>query len=409
MASSPPFLLLLPLFFSFLIYPIHALSQISLSQPSVFLPVTRDPTTLQYITQIHHEKPTNLIIDLSAPFLWIDCDSGEPKLPSRRVIPSCSIQCSMAKPFHFGDNNKKHCFFGTHLSSCSLSVQNPISGSTSKGVLVEDVIAVGSKSGKQVTDSFLFACAPTAMLNGLASEAQGILGLGRSPISIPSQLAAKFEFQNKFATCLSNSNGFISFGNMGTNSISGLTYTNLVHDSQDYFINVRAIKINGKRVALGLGQEGIGSRTKISTLVAYTTLESTIYGIFKNAYLKAAIFMNMTRVVPSGAPFDLCFSSKGIENISVPVIDLVLQSEMVKWRIYGRNSMVKVSEDVMCLGILDGGLDSKTSIVIGGFQLEDMLLEFDLGTNMLGFSQPLSLRQASCSDFLLESGVKELM
>ncbi|KAK2634394.1 hypothetical protein Ddye_029186 [Dipteronia dyeriana] len=49
----------------------------------------------------------------------------------------------------------------------------------------------------------------------------------------------------------------------------------------------------------------------------------------------------------------------------VPVIDLMLRSEMVKWRIF----MVRVNEEV-CLGFMDGGLDSVDSIVIDGFQLE---------------------------------------
>ncbi|WCJ23679.1 Eukaryotic aspartyl protease family protein [Euphorbia peplus] len=405
MASSSSSLLL-PLFFFFIIYPIQAQLQTPILPNSAIFPITKDLKTLQYITQTHHvhrKKPINLVLDLSSPFLWISSDSEE--LIS---IPSCSIQCSMAKPFHFGD--KKHCFFNTHLSKCHLSVQNGITGMTKKGELVEDLIVVRSESGNGFTEGLLFARGSKALLNGLASEAQGVMGLGRSPIGIPSQLAAKFEFDMRFVTCLGSSNGFLSFGKMGMNSILGLTsltYTNLVNyqdvsvNSQDYYINVRGIKVNGKRVALGLGQEGLG-RTKISTIVPYTTLESSIYGIFKSAYLKAAKYMNMIRVNSPKGPFDLCFSSKGSgKDTSVPEIDLVLQSEMVKWRINGRNSMVKMSDEVVCLGILDGGFDSKTSIVIGGFQLEDMLLEFDLGTNMLGFSQ------ASCADYIVESGVKE--
>ncbi|KAL8143145.1 hypothetical protein V2J09_016177 [Rumex salicifolius] len=47
----------------------------------------------------------------------------------------------------------------------------------------------------------------------------------------------------------------------------------------------------------------------------------------------------------------------------------------------GSNSIVQVSDDVLCMGFVDGGDSAWTSIVIGGYQLEDSLLEFDLGSD----------------------------
>lgn len=150
-----------------------------------------------------------------------------------------------------------------------------------------------------------------------------------------------------------------------------------------------------------LSQEG-NSGTKLSSIVPYTTIQSSIYGNFKSAFLKAAFSMNMTRVT-SVAPFDVCFDSNGIDESkvgpNVPVIDFVLQSEMVKWSIYGRNSMVKLSDDVMCLGLLDGGVEQKNPIVIGGYQFEDVLVQFDFDSSMVGFSSSLLMRDSSCSNF----------
>ncbi|KAG2727418.1 hypothetical protein I3760_01G156900 [Carya illinoinensis] len=188
-----------------------------------------------------------------------------------------------------------------------------------------------------------------------------------------------------------------------------LTYTPLVTNQGDnllpeYFVGIKSISIEGKRLSLNasllsLDGEGVGG-TKLSTIVPYTMMESTIYATFIEAYIKAASSMNMT-MVASVAPFSLCFSSKGIESgksgQKVPVIDLMLQSEMVKWRILGGNSMVRVNNEVMCLGFLDGGLNPRTSIALGGYQLEDTLLQFDLGSSMLGFSQSLSMMQCSCN------------
>jgi len=107
--------------------------------------------------------------------------------------------------------------------------------------------------------------------------------------------------------------------------------------------------------------------------------------------------------VASVAPFDVCFSSESVLStrlgVSVPTIYLVLQNESVYWSIFGANSMVEVSEDVLCLGIVNGGEKPRTSIVLGGYQLEDNLLQFDLATSRLGFSSLLLGRRTTCSNF----------
>ena len=70
--------------------------------------------------------------------------------------------------------------------------------------------------------------------------------------------------------------------------------------------------------------------------------------------------------------------------------------------------MVSVSKDVLCLGFVDGGplhfVDwgvkfTPTAIVIGGHQIEDNLLQFDLAYSRLGFSTSLLFRQTTCSNF----------
>jgi len=117
---------------------------------------------------------------------------------------------------------------------------------------------------------------------------------------------------------------------------------------------------------------------------------------------------NVTRVA-SVAPFGACFSSKNIGSTrvgpAVPQIDLVLQRKRVYWGIFGANSMVQVSNDVVCLGFVDGGSNPRTSIVIGGHQIEDNLLQFDLAKSRLGFSSSLLFRQTTCANFSFTSNI----
>lgn len=58
--------------------------------------------------------------------------------------------------------------------------------------------------------------------------------------------------------------------------------------------------------------------------------------------------------------------------------------------------MVDVGGGVRCLGIVDGGLNPVSPIIMGGLQLEGFVLDFDLGNSMLGFGR----RTLSTSDSL---------
>lgn len=53
---------------------------------------------------------------------------------------------------------------------------------------------------------------------------------------------------------------------------------------------------------------------------------------------------------------------------------------------------------MFCLGFVDEGVRPRTSIVIGGHQLEDNLLEFDFVDKRLGFSTFLN-----CATFNFKS------
>lgn len=375
---------------------------------AIVLPINKDPSTFQYVTQVYmganHLVPIKLVVDLGVSFLWADCGFSS----SQKLVPCNSLKCSMAMPI--GCTNSAG--FGNN-KICALKSENPFTKLAATGELAEDMFAVEfidevKTSSIAPIHQFLFSCASTSLLQGLARGAKGMLGLGNSRIALPSQLSDTFGFQRKFAICLSSSNGAIISGESPYLSLLGhdvsrsMLYTPLISPKDgEYYINVKSIKINGKKLSLNtslftMDGEGHGG-TKISTISPFTTMKSSIYKTLLETYERLSISVELTKVEPI-APFGLCFSTK-VGEPNVPTIDLVLQSEMVKWRIYGRNSMVKVSDDVMCLGFLDGGVNQKASIVIGGHQLEDNLLEFNLSTCMLGFTS-LSMAETRCSDFM---------
>lgn len=247
------------------------------SSSAIVLPVTKDLSTLQYVTSIYHgtrRGPTRLVVDLGGPFLWVDCASGHVS-SSHKPIPSGSLQCSRATASNWCGNSK----------SCGLNMFNAITRVAARGELAEGIVGVDhvdrlNQIGSIATvDDFLFFCVPKLLLNGLASGAKGMLGLGRASISLPSLLAKKFGFHRKFAVCLSSSEGVILSGDRPYVSLRGpdvsnsLMYTPLISNQdgtlEDYYIHVKSIKINGKRLSLNtsmLSSDGQGNVTTHQTL-----------------------------------------------------------------------------------------------------------------------------------------------
>ncbi|KAG2727419.1 hypothetical protein I3760_01G157000 [Carya illinoinensis] len=390
------------LFGSLLLFISHSIAQTSFRPKALVLPVSKDPSSLQYLTQLNQRTPlvpVKLTLDLGGQFLWVDCDQGY--VSSTYKPARCrSAQCSLAKA---KASSCGQCISarkpGCNNNTCYLYPDNTVTRTATSGELAQDVVSIqstdGSNPGRGVSvPKFLFDCGATFILEGLASGVKGMAGLGRTRISLPSKFSAAFSFYRKFAICLSSStraNGVVFFGdgpyvllpNMDVsksliytplilNHVSTASVYSLGDSSAEYFIGVKSIKINEKRVPLNssllsINREGFGG-TKISTVNPYTVMETTIYNAVINAFVKE--LANVPRVA-SVAPFGACFSSKNIGSTrvgpAVPQIDFVLQSQTVYWRIFGTNSMLQVRDYVLCLG--------------------------------LGFSSSLLFRQTTCANF----------
>ncbi|PWA61737.1 kinesin-4 [Artemisia annua] len=336
-------------------------------------------------TPLVHVK---LTLDLGGQLMWVNCERG---LTSSSIsYPMCgSPQCQLL--------NAPSCIdlcyhipspLCTNNSCASMAINTIGPAATTPAPINGDVLKIQSTDGKGVTvPRFYFACGSDMTTdNSLASGVTGMAGLGRTVMSLPAQLSSYFKFNRKFTLCLSSST-----------TSSGVVF----------FGDVKSIKINNKHVSfdeslLSINAQGYGG-TAISTTDPYTVLETSIYLALVEAFVKA-MPKNVERV-PFVPPFGACFSSKNIASTrrgpDVPIIDLVLQSNNI-WRIFGANSMVRVNNDVLCLGFVERSsltLLPIVSVKIGGHQIEDNLLKFDLKKSKLGFSSSLLGRSTSCANF----------
>ncbi|XP_052188331.1 probable aspartic proteinase GIP2 [Diospyros lotus] len=422
MAASTSHRLLL-LLFSLLFLSSAAIAAASFRPRALVLRIIKDEYSLQHYTYLAPRTPfiaVKVTLDLGGQFLWVDCDKDYNSSSFRRVTCGSAL-CKLSGSRACGGN------------TCVLSPDNTVTGTGTSGDFAQDALTIQSTDGANHTElvsvrRFPFTCGSTFLLKGLADGALGMAGLGRTAISMPSQLSAAFSFPRKFAVCLSPSlhdSGVVFFGDgpyillpKNIDVSKPLLHTPLIRNpvstasgyfegepSSDYFIGVKSIKINGQKVPLNQTLLSINKKTgyggtKISTVKPYTVMQTSIYNAVTQAFIKHLGGVSRVKAV---APFKACFSSKGIGSTragpAVPAIDLVLQSESVYWRIFGANSMVRVNENVMCLGFVDGGENPRTSIVIGAHQIEDNLLQFDLAASKLGFSSSLLLKETNCGSF----------
>ncbi|RZC51393.1 hypothetical protein C5167_019828 [Papaver somniferum] len=440
------------LLFFFLFLSLSNAQPSSSSRPhALVLPIYKDPTSLQYVIQINQRTPqlaVKLVVDLGGKFTWVHCNQSYISSKYRPVLcdsPQCSLASKCSKCVVCADTTPRESW--CHNQACSIYTTNPITGSTSNGELSSDTVTLQSTNGSiTISDvtvrQFAFGCETTTnVLEGLALGAEGMVGLGRSGLSLDSQFSAAFRFPRKFALCLSSGRGVIFFGDgpymmqpgfdygpfigdfvtgidistplsytpLFTNPISTTGYSAAGEFSTDYFIAVKGIEVDGERVVINEAllsinkKNGIGG-AKISTLVPYTTMETSIFKAFTSLYIKKAKEVNMA-TVPPVAPFNVCFNSSTLIKINprigvlVPRIDLVLPNNTSFGFLGPRNTMVRINDEVTCLGFVDGGLKPRTSIVIGGLQLEENLLQFDIPRSRLGFSSTLLFRPTSCSYF----------
>ncbi|KAK3012703.1 hypothetical protein RJ639_009859 [Escallonia herrerae] len=193
MASSLHFIL----FFS-LLFISSFLAQTSFRPKALVLPVSKNPSTLQYITHLNqrtHLVSVNLTLHLGGESLWVDSESKDYVTsifcPARCRSTQCNLVGSTA------------CVTATN--TCGLFLKNTVTRTSTYDDLGSDVSTNGKNPGRVVFErDFLLVCTSPFLLEGLTNGVQGMAGLRRSRISLPSQFSASFSFLRKFAVCLTS-------------------------------------------------------------------------------------------------------------------------------------------------------------------------------------------------------------
>uniref|UniRef100_M8AVZ8 Basic 7S globulin 2 n=1 Tax=Aegilops tauschii TaxID=37682 RepID=M8AVZ8_AEGTA len=169
-------------------------------------------------------------------------------------------------------------------------------------------------------------------------------------------------------------------------------------DSPGYYSRAsRGSPVDGLRILPG---DHAPLTIGLSTTTPYTELRSDVYRLFINAFDQAMERWGAAALrVPSPAesPFELCYNNSKLSQTRfgffVPRITLMLDGG-TSWQVFGMNSIVRLKRATACLAFVEMKAGNKAgygggaapAVVIGGFQMENMLLVFDEEKQTLGFT-----------------------
>ncbi|XP_057780541.1 probable aspartic proteinase GIP1 [Salvia miltiorrhiza] len=406
---------------------------------TLFSPIRKDESSNLYSMLIYMKTPlqaSQLHLDLGSFLPWYDCSRHYKSSSYAPVIYNSSLCIDLHT------NVYGNCFDkprpGCANDTCFDFPQNPVTLKGGMGSIITDKFTLPSintntnTSPLQIVLSCTFPNKYSKIYRGLAKGSAGLASLGRFNYSLSALIARGSNSPWIFALCLpnsSNSTGIALFNSAGPYNFSPridvsklLSYTPLIlaakgaetdtmywYKSPEYYVGLYSFRVGGKVVNLNqtlLALDDLGrGGAKISSSRPYSVLQSSIYKALVDAFVKESASLNLTTSAPVG-PFSVCFEADKVPTTSVgpvvPAIDLVFPRSKNFWRIHGSNSMVRM-KNAWCLGFVDGGGEPRTSVVIGGHQIEDNLLQFDLERERLGFSSSLLLKSTTCASFDFKS------
>ncbi|MBA0636569.1 hypothetical protein Godav_021838 [Gossypium davidsonii] len=200
-------------------------------------------------------------LDTGSDLFWLPCDCSKCvrglKTSDNQMIEfniyslnssntSSKVPCSSALC-----EQQKQC--SSPQSNCPYEVLYLSNGTSSTGVLVEDVLHLTTDEDKTkaVEAKITFGCGQTqtgSFLNGAAPN--GLFGLGMDNVSVPSILANENLASNSFSMCFGlDGVGRITFGDRGSSG-QGETPFNLRQSHPTYNVSITQVNVGGNTADL---------------------------------------------------------------------------------------------------------------------------------------------------------------
>ncbi|VFR03565.1 unnamed protein product [Cuscuta campestris] len=296
------------------------------------------------------------------------CDSDECALfSSPYPFPTCSDDNTCQYTVSYGDKSK------------------------TVGDLAIDTLTFGGASFKNI----VFGCGHQN--NGtFSNETSGIVGLGRSDISIINQLDK--EIEGKFAYCLGgdqDSKSHISFGAKAAVGGPGAVKTQMFESENQpefYWLYLEGVSVGGKKAFPGAKKTTLppaGPPSKGNIIIdSGTTLTMIRTDMFESLVTELKGSIDATPVDDPAGVFGLCYATSDAVRVPDIVAHFAGGADV---KLSPKGTFLEVEEGVTCLTIIP---DTNVGISIFGNLSEiDYLVGYDLE------EETVSFKPADCSKF----------
>ncbi|CAN1121432.1 Aspartyl protease family protein At5g10770 [Linum perenne] len=343
--------------------------------------------TLNYIVTVQlGGKPLTVIIDTGSDLTWVQCQPCRlcynQKDPLFNPSISTSFQrlpctSSACKSLELATGNSGVC--GSYPPTCNYLVSYG-DGSYTRGDLATEQLNLG---GVPISN-FIFGCGRNN--KGLFGGASGLMGLGRSDLSLVSQ--SESIYGGVFSYCLPttapDASGSLAFGANTTvyNNFTPISYTRMVPNPQlptFYFLNLTGMTIGGNHIQAS----SFGSGILIDSGTVISRLPPSLYNAVKDEFLRQ---LSGVPSAPSFSILDTCFNLTGYQEIDVPTISMNFEWNVaLEVDLTGVFYFAKADASQVCLAIASLAYEDEIGI-LGNYQQRNQRVVYDTKRSMVGFA-----------------------
>jgi hypothetical protein len=278
--------------------------------------------------------------------------------------------------------------------------------SSSMGVLTKDELHLKLHNGSLAKLDVVFGCGydQQGLLLNTLLKTDGILGLSRAKISLPSQLASRGIISNVVGHCLPsdlNSEGFIFMGSDLVPS-HGMSWFPMHHHSHLEVYQMQVTKMSYGNGMLSLdGENGRVGKVLFDTGSSYTYFPNKAYSQLV-ASLQEVSGLELTRD-ETDKTLSICWqanflisSLSDVKRFFRPITFHIGS----KWWIVSRKLLIQPEDYLIisnkgnvCLGILDGsGVHDGLTIILGDISMRGHMIVYDNVKRKIGWMKSNCVR-----------------
>ncbi|KAL2321215.1 hypothetical protein Fmac_030184 [Flemingia macrophylla] len=343
-----------------------------------------------------------LDVDTGSDLTWMQCDApcrscgkGAHVLykPTRsNVVPSLDALCLDVQ------KNQKN-GHPESLQQCDYEIQYA-DHSSSLGVLIRDELHLVTTNGSKTKLNFVFGCGydqEGLLLNTLA-KTDGMMGLSRSQVSLPYQLASKGLIKNVIGHCLSNDDVGGGYMFLGDDFVPfwGMTWVPMAYSHTSDLYQTEILGINYGNCPLRFD-----GQSKIVKVIFDSGSSYTYFT--KQAYLDLVASLNEISglglvQIDSDTTLPICwqanFPIKSVKDVKDYFKTLTFRFGSKWWilstlfQIPPEGYLIISKKGHVCLGILDGSnVNDGSSIILGDISLRGYSVVYDNVKQKIGWKR----------------------